>query len=69
VQEKRQTRRRYYLASRTRGYGELPNGGLPPGLTPGHKHAENIRREQDGDADMLYARRKDPVFGEQELRQ
>ena len=69
VEEKRQPKRRWYQSSRTRGYEKLPNQGLPEGMTPGRKHAENVQREQAGDADMLYAQRRDPVFGEQELRQ
>jgi hypothetical protein len=68
VTEGRQAKRRYYMSSRTRGYSNLPNGGLPEGVKPGHKHAENMRREEAGDADMEYARRKDPVFGDQEIR-
>ena len=68
VAEKRQAERRYYMSSRTRGYSTLPNEGLPERMKPGKKHAENLRREQAGDADMEYARRRDPVFGEQELR-
>ncbi len=69
VTEGRQAKRRYFMSARTRGYGNLPNGGLPEGMKPGHRHAENMRREEAGDVDMEYARRKDPVFGEQELRQ
>lgn len=68
VKEGRQPQRRYYLSSRTRGYETLPNGGLPSGLKPGHGHAENIRREREGDVDMELARQRDPVFGTQEIR-
>lgn len=69
VAEGRQTKCRYYLSSRTRGHGDLPNQGLPAGVKPGRKHADNLQRERDGDTDMLHAQRRDPVFGEQELRQ
>jgi hypothetical protein len=60
---------RYRISSRTRGYEKLKNRGLPEGLTPGHGHEENLRREQEGDAELLAARRRDPVFGTQEMRQ
>lgn len=64
-----QEKPRYYLSSRTRGYGHLPNRGLPEGLRPGHGQAELERRMREGDEDLATALRKDPVFGQQELRQ
>lgn len=63
VKDGRQDRLRYFISSRTRGYEKLPNGGLPPLLKPGHAHEDNLRREREGDADMVAARRSDPVFG------
>ena len=68
VSEGRQARLRYFVSSRTRGYERVPNGGLPEGMKPGHGHEENLRREREGDADMAYARKSDPVFGN-EVRQ
>lgn len=68
VAEGRQTRRRYFMSSRTRGHEKLPNGGLPENMRPGHGHAENLRREEEGDAELVQARRTDPIFGAQELR-
>ena len=59
---------RYCISSRTRGYERAKNGGLPAGLKPGHGHAENLRRQQEGYADLEEARRRDPVFGTQEVR-
>lgn len=69
VDEGRQPGKRYYISSRTRGYDGLPNGGLPGNLKPGAGHFENLRREREGDADVEAARRADPVFGTQEMRQ
>jgi len=63
VAEGRQTARRYFISSRTRGYGHLPNGGLPPGVTPGHGHAESVAREAAEDRALAIARGQDPVFG------
>lgn len=68
VQEKRQTKRRWHISSRTKGYASLPNGGLPEGMKPGHGHAANLEREAAGMAEFEAARRADPVFG-QEIRQ
>lgn len=64
-----QVKRRYYISARTRGYGKLPNRGLPEGMHPGHGQAELERRQREGDADMAAALRADPVFGNPELRQ
>jgi hypothetical protein len=73
VAEGRQTRVRFYLSARTRGYSKLPNRGLPEidgkPLRPGHGQAELERRQREGDADMAAALRADPVFGNPELRQ
>lgn len=63
VDEGRQTRRRYYIASRTRGYHGLPNEGLPEGHKSGHGHKENMRREREGQDGLMAARAADPVFG------
>lgn len=77
LKAKRQGRLRYYISSRTRGYrGDqghrnevtLQNRGLPEGTKPGRGQAELERRMREGDADMAAALRRDPVFGEQELR-
>lgn len=68
VDEGRQTKLRWYLSSRTRGYSRLPNRGLPEGLRPGHGQAEQERRAAEGESDLLAAKRSDPVFGQQEVR-
>lgn len=60
---------RYFVSSRTRGHSHLPNRGLPPGRKPGQGQSELERRMREGDADMVNARRADPVFGQQEIRQ
>jgi hypothetical protein len=60
---------RYFISARTRGYGNLPNRGLPQGKRPGHGQSELERRMREGDADLMAARRADPVFGNQETRQ
>lgn len=59
---------RYYVSARTRGHSHLPNRGLPTGVKEGHGQAEIERRRREGDMDLDEARRRDPVFGEQELR-
>jgi hypothetical protein len=69
VAEGRQTRTRYHLSSRTRGYGKLPNHGLPEGMRPGHGQSDLERRMREGDADMAAALKADPVFGTPELKQ
>lgn len=63
VKEGRQAARRWFISSRTRGYENLKNSGLPTGMKPGHGHAENLRREMEANADLLELRRADPVFG------
>jgi len=68
VKEKRQSSRRYFISARTRGFGSLPNGGLPDNMKPGARHFANLERERDGDSDLAAARRADPVFGAQETR-
>jgi hypothetical protein len=67
VEEGRQDKKRYCLSARTRGYSNLPNGGLPLNMKPGHGHAENMRREREGEADTASIMRSDPVFGGLEL--
>lgn len=61
--------KRYCISSRTRGYGNLKNHGLPVGAKPGHGHDVQRAREKQAEADLVAAGRRDPVFGEQELRQ
>jgi len=64
VAEGRQTRRRWYLSSRTRGSERLPNRGLPEGMKPGHGQADLERTRKERDADFADAMRRDPIFGE-----
>lgn len=61
-------KRRYCISARTRGHERRPNQGLPEGLKPGHGHAAQLERERAGEADLEAARRRDPVFGQQEMR-
>lgn len=68
VAEGRQTKRRFYMSASTRGYGNLPNHGLPEGMKPGQGQAEIERRKAEQVADMVAAGQADPVFGKQELR-
>lgn len=60
---------RYFISSRTRGRSDLKNGGLPASLKPGPAQDENMRRIAAGEEDLRVALRRDPVFGEQEVRQ
>jgi hypothetical protein len=69
IEDGRQEKRRWYISSRTRGYSGLRNQGLPNGMRPGHGHEENLRRQAEGETDLALAKRRDPVFGEQEIRQ
>jgi hypothetical protein len=64
VQEGRQSKRRYFISSRTRGYQHLENRGLPPGVEPGHGHEANLDRQAADDQALAMARAQDPVFGE-----
>ena len=64
VAEGRQSKRRYFISSKTRGYGHLENAGLPPGVTPGHGQETNLQRQADDDQALAAAIRSDPVFGE-----
>jgi hypothetical protein len=60
---------RYFISARTRGYSRLPNRGLPvTAPPPGKGQAELERRALEGDADLVAARRADPVFGQQKIR-
>jgi hypothetical protein len=68
VADGRQASLRYYISARTRGHGNLPNLGLPEGKKPGKAQAEQERRAREGDADLVAARKADPVFGQQEIR-
>lgn len=54
---------RYCISSRTRGHSTLKNGGLPDGKKPGHGQAENLRRQAEGDAELLAQLKADPIFG------
>lgn len=59
---------RYCISSRTRGHEKLKNRGLPIDVKPGHGQAEQERREQEGEADLVALKRSDPHFT-QEARQ
>jgi hypothetical protein len=61
--------KRYCVSARTRGYGNRPNQGLPEGMKPGKGHFENQARIAAGESDLEAARRSDPVFGQQEVRE
>jgi hypothetical protein len=63
VEQGKQAARRWYISSRTPGWGHLKNKGLPDKMKPGHGHAENLRREQESHADLAALKRADPVFG------
>lgn len=65
IDEGRQTRPRWCISARTRGYQKLPNGGLPEGVKPGHGHQANIERQIAGDKEFLAALKADPVFGQE----
>ena len=62
----KQDRQRWYLSARTRGYESLPNHGLPGNMKPGHGHAENLRREREGEDDLAAVKKSDPIFGQLE---
>jgi hypothetical protein len=68
IREEMKIPERYYLSSRTRGHANRPNRGLPEGMKTGIGQAELERRAVEGDADLVAARRADPVFGQQEIR-
>lgn len=65
VEQRRQTKPRWCISARTRGYEKLPNGGLPEGLKPGHGQQANIERQIAGDKEFLAAMKADPVFGQE----
>lgn len=60
--------KRYCISSRTRGYANLKNRGLPIGVKPSHGQAAQELREAAGEAEFAAIRRADPVFGNQEAR-
>lgn len=60
--------KRYCISSKTRGHERRKNRGLPIGVSPGHGQAEQERRANEGDSDLMAAMRADPVFGNQEAR-
>jgi hypothetical protein len=64
VEEERQTKARWHLSSRTRGYEKLPNKGLPEGMTFGRGHQAQLERQRQGEATFAEARKADPVFGD-----
>jgi hypothetical protein len=69
VREGRQSRLRYYVSARTRGWkGKVANLGLPEGMKPGPGQAEVERRAREEGVLLSEALRADPVFGQQELR-
>lgn len=69
VKEGRQSKPRYYVSTRTRGWkNRAPNLGLPEGLKPGHGQADLERRALEHDSEFAAAMRSDPVFGQPELR-
>lgn len=57
--------KRYFISSSTRGHEKLKNHGLPNGVTPGKGHAENMRRQREGEDEFMRARAADPVFGQE----
>jgi len=66
VKAGRQSAKRWFMSARTRGFENLPNGGLPGTMKPGKGHEENMRREREGEGDIAAARKADPVFGQLE---
>jgi len=62
VSEGRQTRPRWHISARTRGYEKVHNGGLPAGLKPGHGHQANLERQISSDREFLSALKADPHF-------
>lgn len=65
VAEGRQSKQRWLLSSRTRGYDKLKNYGLPPGVKPGHGHQAAMERQLAGEKEFVKALQADPVFGEE----
>jgi hypothetical protein len=65
VTEGRQTKPRWHLSSRTRGYDKLKNLGLPLGQKPGHGHQAAIERQLAGEKEFVAALKADPVFGQE----
>jgi len=62
VKEGRQTRPRWHISARTRGYEKTPNAGLPVGLKPGHGQQANLERQMASDREFLSALKADPHF-------
>jgi hypothetical protein len=74
VKAGRQANSRYYISSRTKGYGErfakhpkLQRNGLPHGMSPGKGHQANLERQIAGEKEFVGILKSDPVFG-QEMR-
>jgi hypothetical protein len=61
--DKRQTKLRYYISSRTRGYEKTRNFGLPNGISPGAGHQDNLDRQLAGEKEFVEVLKKDPQFG------
>lgn len=80
VKEKRQTQLRWYVSSRTRGYGNgslakdphaktgkggIQANGLPIGTKPGKRNQENIDRQLAGEKEFVALLKADPHFGQE----
>lgn len=65
VKEGRQTKARWHLSARTRGYDKLENRGLPEGMKPGHGHQAAMERQIAGEKEFVKALQADPVFGQE----
>jgi hypothetical protein len=63
VRRGQQEKRRYFISSKTRGYGHLPNGGLPEDMKPGRGQQAALDQQAADDHAMALARQNDPVFG------
>lgn len=63
VKEGRQEKLRYYISSRTRGWSQAKNHGLPIGVKPGKGHQAALEREIAGEKEFVQALRNDPQFG------
>ena len=63
VTEGRQKRRRYYYSSKNKGYGNLPNLGLPNGVKPGVGYQESLDRQIAVEKEFVDAIKNDPQFG------
>ena len=64
VKDGRQTKLRYYVSSRTRGWEKAKNFGLPKDVAPGEGHRENLERQIAGEKEFIEVLKKDPQFGD-----